>query len=302
VLGLYAFAALRIKPAVQYVYQGFASLRYGQKAVDNLYADMHPDNAPEPFPEQAPKALKAKSLISLKHLSYTYPKATKSALSDLNLDIPVGSSVGLVGSTGAGKTTVVDVILGLLRPTKGAITVDGNPVTDEQLRAWQKSLGYVPQDIFLTDTSVAENIALGIPKTQIDQDQVQRCARMAQVHEFISNELPNQYETLVGERGVRLSGGQRQRIGIARALYHNPEVLVFDEATSALDTVTERAVMEAIDALAHQKTIIIIAHRLSTVRNCDQIVLLEKGQIKAKGRFEELVQADKQFREMAVNP
>ena len=301
VLGLYAFVALRIKPAVQYMYQGFASLRYGQKAVDNLYADMHPDNAPEPFPEQAPIALKAKSLIALKHLSYTYPKATKSALIDLNLDIPVGSSVGLVGSTGAGKTTVVDVVLGLLRPTKGAITVDGNPVTDEQIRAWQRSLGYVPQDIFLTDTSVAENIALGIPKTQIDQEQVERCARMAQVHEFIANELPDQYETLVGERGVRLSGGQRQRIGIARALYHNPEVLVFDEATSALDTVTERAVMEAIDALAHQKTIILIAHRLSTVKNCDQIVLLEKGQIKEKGKFEELAQSNNQFREMAVN-
>ncbi len=301
IVGLYAFAAYRLQPAIQAMFQGFASLRYGQKAVDNLYADMHPDNSPKPFPEQAPKALKAKRLIALKHLSYTYPKATKPTLIDLNLEIPVGSSVGLVGSTGAGKTTVVDVILGLLRPTKGAITVDGNPVTDEQLRAWQQSLGYVPQDIFLTDTSVAENIALGMPKIQIDQEQVERCARMAQVHEFITNELPNQYETLVGERGVRLSGGQRQRIGIARALYHNPEVLVFDEATSALDTVTERAVMEAIDALAHQKTIILIAHRLSTVKNCDQIVMLEKGQIKAKGKFDELAQVDQQFREMAFH-
>jgi ABC-type multidrug transport system fused ATPase/permease subunit len=298
IVGLYTFAAYRLQPAVQAIFQGFASLRYGQDAIDSIHADIQPDNIPEPFPEQVPIALKAKSLIALKHLSYAYPKATKYALIDLNLDIPVGSSVGLVGSTGAGKTTIVDVILGLLRPTKGAITVDGNPVTDEQLRAWQQSLGYVPQDIFLTDASVAENIALGIPNTQIDQKQVEHCARMAQVHEFIANELPNQYETLVGERGVRLSGGQRQRIGIARALYHNPEVLVLDEATSALDTVTERAVMEAIDALTHQKTIIIIAHRLSTVKNCDQIVLLEKGQIKVKGRFEELALADQQFRDM----
>lgn len=206
--------------------------------------------------------------------------------------------MGLVGSTGAGKTTLVDVLLGLLRPTQGAITVDGVPVLDAQLRAWQQSLGYVPQEIFLTDTSIAENIALGISKAQIDQAQVERCARMAQVHDFIVHDLPAGYETLVGERGVRLSGGQRQRIGIARALYHNPEVLVFDEATSALDTVTEQAVMDAIDALAHQKTIILIAHRLTTVKNCDQIVLLEQGTIKAKGTLNELTESNAQFKLM----
>jgi ABC-type multidrug transport system fused ATPase/permease subunit len=299
ILGLYAFAAYRMKPAVQNIYQGFASLRYGQAAVDSLYADLHPDNAPAQLPRTAPAPLKAKHSIALQHLSYTYPKAAKPALIDLNLEIPVGSAVGLVGSTGAGKTTLVDVLLGLLRPTEGAIAVDGVPVSDAQLRAWQQSLGYVPQEIFLTDTSIAENIALGIPKAQIDQAQVERCARMAQVHEFIVHDLPAQYETLVGERGVRLSGGQRQRIGIARALYHNPEVLVFDEATSALDTVTEQAVMDAIDALAHQKTIILIAHRLSTVKNCDQIVLLEQGGIKAKGTFTELTESNAQFKLMA---
>ena len=299
ILGLYAFAAYRMKPAVHHIYEGLASLRYGYAAVNNLYADLHPRNIPAQFPKTTLASIKAKYSIALQHLSYTYPKATKPALVDLNLEIPINSAVGLVGSTGAGKTTLVDVILGLLRPTYGAITVDGVPITNDQLRAWQQSLGYVPQDIFLTDSTVAENIALGIPLEQIDHEQVTRCAHMAQVHDFIMKDMPAQYDTLVGERGVRLSGGQRQRIGIARALYHNPEVLVFDEATSALDTVTERAVMEAIDALAHQKTIILIAHRLSTVKNCSQIVLLDQGEVKAKGVYSELMENNLQFRKMA---
>ena len=299
ILGLYAFSAHRMKPAVHHIYEGFASLRFGQAAVENMYFDLHPNDVPEQLPIGTLAPIKAKRSIALQHLSYTYPKASRSALIDLNLEIAVGSSVGLVGSTGAGKTTLVDVILGLLRPTLGAITVDGAPIADNQLRAWQQSLGYVPQEIFLTDTTVAENIALGIPSEQIYHEQVVRCARMAQVHDFIMQDLPAQYDTLVGERGVRLSGGQRQRIGIARALYHNPEVLVFDEATSALDTVTERAVMESIEALAHQKTIIIIAHRLSTVKSCDQIVLLAQGRIKAKGAYSELTQNNPQFSKMA---
>jgi ATP-binding cassette, subfamily B, bacterial PglK len=299
IVGLYAFSAYRLQPALQNIFHGFASLRYGQAAVDSLYADLHPDNAPAQLPKTAPAPLKTHHSIALDSLSYTYPKAAKPTLVDLNLDIRVGSAVGLVGSTGAGKTTLVDVILGLLRPTQGAINVDGAPVTDAQLRAWQQSLGYVPQEIFLTDSTVAKNIALGIPKEQIDQEQVERCARMAQVHDFILQDLPSQYQTMVGERGVRLSGGQRQRIGIARALYHNPEVLVFDEATSALDTVTEQAVMDAIEALAHQKTIILIAHRLSTVKNCDQIVFLEQGRVKAKGTYSELMEENMQFKAMA---
>jgi len=299
IVGLYAFSAYRLQPAIHNIFAGLASLRYGQSIVDSLYADLHPENIPAQLPKTMSAPLKAKHSISLLQLSYTYSKAAKPALIDLNLEIPVGSIVGLVGSTGAGKTTLVDIILGLLRPSEGAIAVDGVPVADEQLRTWQQSLGYVPQEIFLTDTSVAENIALGIPKDELDQAQVERCARMAQVHDFIVQELPMQYQSLVGERGVRLSGGQRQRIGIARALYHNPEVLVFDEATSALDTVTEQAVMDAIDALAHQKTIILIAHRLSTVKNCDEIVLLDQGSIKAKGTYSELTENNLQFRIMA---
>jgi len=299
VLGLYAFSAYRLKPAIQIIFDGMASLQYGEVAVDRLYADLHPDNPPEQLPTISPAPLRAQSTIALQDLSYAYPNSAKPSLINLNLDIPVGSSLGLIGSTGAGKTTLVDVLLGLLRPTEGGIAVDDLPVTDAMIRAWQRSLGYVPQEIFLTDTTIAQNIALGIPENEIDQDQVEYCARMAQLHDFIVHDLSEQYQTLVGERGVRLSGGQRQRIGIARALYHNPEVLVFDEATSALDTVTEQAVMDAIDVLAHQKTIILIAHRLSTVKNCDQIVLLERGEIKEKGRYDELVYGSAQFRSMA---
>ncbi|MBK1735808.1 ABC transporter ATP-binding protein [Halorhodospira abdelmalekii] len=300
VLGLYAFAGYRMLPAAQHVYQGVAKLRFGGGAVDSIYDDLHRRQALAEIRKQPPAPLVPQQAVALDNVHYTYPNAPAPALQGIDLQIPVGSSVGLVGSTGAGKTTLVDVILGLLRPTEGAITVDGEPVTDTNLRAWQQALGYVPQEIFLTDASVAENIALGVPPERIDHEQVERCARMAQLHDFVVHEMPQQYETIVGERGVRLSGGQRQRIGIARALYHDPIVLVFDEATSALDNVTEKAVMEAIDALHHQKTIILIAHRLSTVRNCDQVVLLEKGQITAAGEFEELQGQSDRFRAMAA--
>ncbi|MCG5528473.1 MULTISPECIES: ABC transporter ATP-binding protein [Halorhodospira] len=300
VLGLYAFAGYRMLPAAQHVYQGLAKLRFGGGAVDAVYDDLHRRQALAEIRKQPPAPLVPQQVVALERVHYTYPNAPAPALQGIDLHIPVGSSVGLVGSTGAGKTTLVDVILGLLRPTEGAITVDGEPVTDTNLRAWQQALGYVPQEIFLTDASVAENIALGVPPERIDHEQVERCARMAQLHDFVVHEMPQQYETVVGERGVRLSGGQRQRIGIARALYHDPSVLVFDEATSALDNVTEKAVMEAIDALHHQKTIILIAHRLSTVRNCDQVVLLEKGQITAAGGFEELQGQSERFRMMAT--
>lgn len=301
VLGLYAFAGYRMLPAAQQVYQSIAQLRFGSAAVDTVYDDLHRRASLAEIYKTAPAPMKAQREIALDQVTYHYPKAAQPALADINLTIPVGSSVGLVGSTGAGKTTLVDVILGLLRPTEGAITVDVEPVTDDNLRAWQAALGYVPQDIFLTDATVTENIAFGISPEQIDAEQVERCARMAQVHEFVTREMPQGYDTIVGERGVRLSGGQRQRIGIARALYHDPDILVFDEATSALDTVTERALMEAIDALHHQKTIILIAHRLSTVRQCDQVVLLENGQVTAAAGFEELQAQSQQFRAMAMN-
>lgn len=297
-LGLYAFAGLRLKPALQRVYQGFAKLRFGVGAIEAAYQDLIHRASLAELQKCASMALTPKKAVALQNVSYTYPHTPTPALVEIDLEIPVGSSVGLVGTTGAGKTTLVDVLLGLLRPTRGAISVDGQPVTDENLRAWQQALGYVPQQIFLTDATVTENIALGTPPKHIDQDQVVRCARMAQLHDFIMEEMPQQYATMVGERGVRLSGGQRQRIGIARALYHNPSVLVFDEATSALDSLTERAVMEAIEGLRHEKTIFLIAHRLSTVRSCDKLVLLDKGHMIAAGSFEELKIQSQKFRSM----
>ena len=299
ILGLYGFAGQRMLSAAQKVYQRLAKLRFGAAAVDNIYNDLvHRQDLVE-VRKFAPEPLRLQYGIRLEAVTYTYPNAAHPALQGVNLEIPEGTTVGLVGSTGAGKTTLVDVLLGLLRPSAGAIVIDGEPVTDTNLRAYQQALGYVPQYIFLTDSTVAENIALGVPPQQIDHEQVVRCARMAQVNDFIMQELPEQYATVVGERGVRLSGGQRQRIGIARALYHEPDILVFDEATSALDTLTERAVMEAIEALHHQKTVILIAHRLSTVRDCDQVVLLERGRITAVGRFEELRAQSERFRAMA---
>ena len=300
ILGLYVFAGYRLLPAAQYIYVGLATLRFGAAAVNGIHEDLYQRAALAELHVRPPEALVPGHTIGLENIHYTYPGAQRRALEGIHLEIPVGSSVGIIGTTGSGKTTLVDVLLGLLRPTEGAITVDGQPVTDRNLRAWQQSLGYVPQDIFLTDSTVAENIALGVPAEQIDHEQIVQCARMAQIHDFIMNDMPNQYASVVGERGVRLSGGQRQRIGIARALYHDPSVLVFDEATSALDTVTERAVMEAIEVLSQEKTIILIAHRPGTVKACDQVALLDQGRVTAVGAFDLLEKEHPQFRLLAA--
>jgi ABC-type multidrug transport system fused ATPase/permease subunit len=204
-----------------------------------------------------------------------------------------------VGFTGSGKTTAIDLILGLLEPDSGDFKVDGKVINSFNKRQWQKSIGYVPQQIYLSDATVAANIAFGLKPEEIDMQAIERAATIAKLHDFVINELPMGYQTTVGERGVRLSGGQRQRIGIARALYHSPNVLIFDEATSALDNLTEQAVMEAVHKLSHEITIILIAHRLSTVRECDQIFLLEKGEVKGQGTYNELVGSNDQFRAMA---
>ena len=301
ILGLYAFAAYRLKPILGTIFQSIASLRYGRAVVENIYTDLHPEINLLPLPSLSPKPLKINSHIQLSHLYYSYPNAKLPALKNLNLKIPKGTSIGIVGKTGAGKTTLVDVILGILLPTKGNIKVDNKVINEHNLREWQQNLGYVPQEIYLTDSSVYENIALGIPKEQIDSKQAIKCAKMAQIHSFIIHELPKQYETMVGERGMKLSGGQRQRIGIARALYHNPEVLVFDEATSALDNLTEKNLLNAIETLIHQKTIILIAHRLNTVKKCDQIVLLDQGRVKAKGTYNELTENNLHFKAITIS-
>lgn len=216
----------------------------------------------------------------------------------LDMTIPAKSVVGLVGGSGCGKTTTVDLILGLLTPQHGMLTVDGVSITSHNRRSWQRAIGYVPQQIYLSDDTVAANIAFGVDPRSIDQQAVERAAHIANLHEFVVNSLPQQYRTTVGERGVRLSGGQRQRIGIARALYHSPRVLILDEATSSLDTLTEQAVMDAIHALANDITIILIAHRLSTVRACDTIFVLDRGRIIGRGSYAELSADHADFRAM----
>lgn len=228
-------------------------------------------------------------------MCYTYPSAEQAALNDISLSIRAGSKIGVVGTTGAGKTTLVDIILGLLRPNGGGLLVDGKPVTDADIRAWQQTVGYVPQEIFLTDSSVAENVALGLMPQEIDHDRVRHAAQIAQIDNFVMAELPHGYDTVVGERGVKLSGGQRQRIGIARALYHDADLIVFDEATSALDNLTEQEVMDAVEALPGDKTILMIAHRLSTVQACDKICVMDSGKCSGFGNWEELLAENLDF-------
>ena len=298
IIALYAFAGYRLMPALQQIYRSVTQLRFIAPSLDALHTDLM-SLKPE-CPNQSSDTIALQEAITLKNMTYHYPGAQKAALNGISLSIPAHSTVGLVGSTGSGKTTTVDLILGLLAAQEGTLAVDGQIITEHNRRAWQRAIGYVPQQIYLADDTVAANIAFGLDAKDIDQEAVERAARIANLHEFVANELPLQYQTTVGERGVRLSGGQRQRIGIARALYHNPQVLILDEATSALDNLTEQAVMEAVHNLGHEITIILIAHRLSTVKACDIIFLLEKGELKAQGAFDELTQANERFRAMAA--
>lgn len=297
ILALYAFAGYRLMPALQQIYNSFTSLQFVVPAVNALHEDF---KSLEPYEPSQPvtEPIRLAGSIVLDDVTYSYPNAEKNALSSLNLIIPARSSVGLVGSTGSGKTTTVDLILGLLEAQSGSLVVDGKIIDAGNRRAWQRSIGYVPQHIYLADDTVAANIAFGVRTDCIDWVAIERAAKIANLHDFVETELPEGYLTAVGERGVRLSGGQRQRIGIARALYHNPQVLIMDEATSALDSLTEQVVMEAVNNLGHDITIILIAHRLSTVRQCDQIYLLERGRIKANGTYKELSATNDTFKQM----
>lgn len=297
-LSVYALAGYKLIPSAQRVFSGLSNLQVGDSVLNAIRDDFEQTEPPQPKPAVAPAAMHPRREIVLDNVGFSYPNMRKTAIEGINLRIGVGTSVGLIGGTGAGKTTLVDILLGLLRPSEGRILVDGVAIDENSLPSWQQALGYVPQTIFLADTTVAENIALGVPAAAIDMAKVEECARMAQIHEFIVSDMPEGYETRVGERGVRLSGGQRQRIGIARALYRDPSVLVLDEATSALDTLTEKAVMESVQALSHQKTIIMIAHRLTTVRPCDQIFMLDKGGLAEQGTYDELLATSRKFKAM----
>lgn len=301
-IGLYAMAGKRLIPAFQKLFAAFTSLRFSMPAVDNLFEDLGDREGSTPLPDarHLPEPLVPERDIQFDKVRYRYPGSEEPALQDLSLTIQANTTVGLVGSSGAGKSTLVDILLGLLQPESGSVRVDGNPLGPGNIRRWQAGIGYVPQHIFLADDSVAGNIALGVHSRNRDMDAVVRAARLANLHDFVTRELPNAYDTPIGERGVRLSGGQRQRIGIARALYRDPPVLVFDEATSALDNATERAVMEAVHNLASQKTIILIAHRLTTVKPSDQIYVLDAGRVVEQGTWDQLVQGGSHFQNLAA--
>ena len=294
IISLYVFAGYRLMPALQEIYASLTKLTFVGPSLDKLSDEL---KNLKPINEKYRNGvLSLKQSISLKNVDYSYPNSSRTALKNINLNIPAKSIVGLVGSTGSGKTTTVDIILGLLEVQNGTLEIDGKVITKQNLRSWQRSVGYVPQHIYLSDNTVASNIAFGVEPKDINQNLVEKASKIADLHNFVTKELPNQYQTTIGERGVRLSGGQRQRIGIARALYHNPQVIILDEATSALDYQTEKAVMDAVNKLSKNITIILIAHRLNTVKRCDKIFLLEKGELINEGTFEELIDKDKNFR------
>ena len=290
-MAVFAIASIRLIPSANFIVQAMGELKSTAYTLDVLYFDLkeieeqHLELTATPLPSHQQMAFQQKLVIQ--NLGYTYPSSQKPAIEQINLTLQKGESIALIGKSGSGKTTLVDVILGLLEPQQGDILVDGISVY-ENLRSWQNLVGYIPQSIFLTDESIEQNIAFGVPEPEIDPDRLAQAIHSAQLEELIQ-QLPQGVKTLVGERGVRLSGGQRQRIGIARALYHEREILVLDEATSALDNETEKLVTESIQSLAGQKTMIIIAHRLSTVEHCDRLYVLEKGHIGRTGTYQEVV-------------
>jgi len=297
-LGLYAIAGYRLMPSLQQIFHGLTSIRFNSAAIENLMQYI-PASGAEPRRLPAVEPLRLRGMIRFREVWFHYPTAREPLFRGLNLELAAGTSSAFVGATGSGKSTLGDLVMGLLQPTAGVIEIDGVVLDDDNLRNWQRNLGYVPQSIFLADDTVARNIAFGLPDDLVDMDAVVRAARAACIDEFIESELPFGYETAVGERGVRLSGGQRQRIGIARALYHDPQLILFDEATSSLDGVTEELVMQAVAELARDRTVITIAHRLSTVRACDRIFLLAAGEVVDSGRYEELLDSSAEFRELA---
>lgn len=303
ILSVYALAGFKLLPAFQQVYTSVSQIRgnlaafealhddlrasavVGNKSIMNESGDIHDHWVPE-------------QSIRLKDIMFVYPGKDEPAVKNLNLDIPVNKVIGLVGASGSGKSTTIDLLLGLIEPLHGELLLDGELVTPERRRGWQNSLGFVPQSIFLADSSIRENIGFGLPPEIIDETKVRRAAKMAHLNELLA-ELPQGLDTRVGERGVQLSGGQRQRIGIARALYNDADVLILDEATSALDGITEKLIMDAIHDFSGKKTIIMIAHRLATVKQCDMIYLLDKGEVVDFGDYQDLSKRNVTFRRMA---
>lgn len=299
-LAVYGLAGFKLVPALQMVYSELTNLKAGLPAFESLREDLHAcqtNEQPQSSTDKVEPKVEVKNLIELKDLSFTYPNKVTPALDEITLKIPVKKTIGLVGASGSGKSTAIDLLLGLLTPDKGQLLADGVEINKNNVTAWQKNLGYVPQSIFLSDASIRKNIAFGLTDKEIDDALVKKAIEQAHLTQVVS-ELPQGINTSIGERGVQLSGGQRQRIGIARALYSNANILVLDEATSALDGITEKLIMDSIHKFSGKKTIIMIAHRLATVKQCDIIYLMHQGKVLDRGSFDELVESSAVFREM----
>lgn len=297
-LGVYAYSFYKLKPAINSIFVGITGLRYGQKTMEKLHRDLaiHISSLGT---DLVTEKLPLHKTVEFIDVCYQYESSEREALSGINLTISAGDNIAIVGSTGSGKTTLVDILLNLLEPTHGLIKLDGEHLSAANAGKWQNNIGYVSQDIFMMDGSVAENIAFGVPKDEIDLNAVKQAARAARIDNFIMHNMDGGYDAVVGDRGIRLSGGERQRIGIARALYTDPDILIFDEATSALDNITEKQIIEEIQSLSRsKKTIIMIAHRLSTVEKCDTIIVLKEGRIETSGSFQELIAGKNTFSAM----
>ncbi len=291
-ISLYALAGYRLMPAMQGVYKSISGMRLELPALESVLSTLE-GYSDESNKEASMHTLQQEDIniqkqISFRDLVFVYPNTSVPAIHELTWSIEANSTIGIVGSSGSGKSTLADILLGFLTPTSGDVLVDEQKIDKNNVRNWQKLVGYVPQKIFIVDDTIASNIAFGTPKQEIDMSRVVEAAKKADLHSYVASKLDEQYDTIVGESGVRLSGGQRQRIGIARALYNNPQVLIFDEATSALDNRTEANVMNAIYNMKGERTIIMIAHRLSTIRNCDQILWLESGKMMLSDDYDNL--------------
>jgi ATP-binding cassette, subfamily B, bacterial PglK len=298
ILSVYALATFKLLPAFQQIYASIAQIKGNIAAFESIQKDL--TNSREAKleilkPEQG--YLHLKRQILLENITFSYPGKAESTLNQLNMLIPANSVIGIVGPSGSGKSTLIDILLGLIEPQQGQLKIDSSIVNEQNLRSWQNTIGFVAQSIFLSEGTIAENVAFGIPQDKINLEQVQKALKLAHLAELLQT-LEQGIHTKVGERGVQLSGGQRQRIGIARALYHEAEVLVFDEATSSLDGLTEKMIMEAIHDFSGQKTIIMIAHRLKTVQKCDQIFFVDKGRVVDQGTYQKLIETNERFKNM----
>ncbi len=297
-LGMFVLAAFRLIPSASRLSGALSQLRYRYASTEVIYHELlalrqQPSDAPAGSANEQVSPIPFQRGLKVEHLVYSYPTMHKAAIDDISLEIPKGSWVALIGPTGAGKTTLADLILGFLTPSSGRVLVDGHDLRDN-VGGWQRNIGYVPQSVYLIDDTIRRNVAFGVPENEIDEERVWQALRAAQVDALVRS-LPGELTAIVGERGGRLSGGERQRLGIARALYRDPEVLVIDEGTANLDHATEAAIVEVIGGLRGKKTIIVIAHRLAFVRNCDCIFILDQGRIRNSGRYADLLSRDPAF-------